>query len=229
MLYHGSLPISTFPPELFLLPRSTDIFIEIKLTSTNRGHSQAKWRMCSRLWRDGILAAPPFSRKPPPASTGNSYTVTHSRLGSAKAHDLLLLAMPLTHSYRESSASIRRFTLLIFCRTVRTSIQGASQAIEDGITLAAVLQQAGKDKIPLAVRAWEKIRYQRVRRAQITGETTRDMWHKASENAKDEAVHLPRPEWLLGFDAEKHAYDVYEQTAKEILEKGYELPTLPTD
>lgn len=115
------------------------------------------------------------------------------------------------------------------CLPVSTSIQGASQAIEDGITLAAVLQQAGKDKVPLAVRAWEKIRYQRVRRAQVTGETTRDMWHKASENAKDEAVHLPRPEWLLGFDAEKHAYDVYEQTAKEILEKGYELPTLPTD
>ena len=111
----------------------------------------------------------------------------------------------------------------------RTSIQGASQAIEDGVVLAAVLQQAGKQNIPLGVRAWEDIRYQRVRRAQITGETTRDMWHKAPETAKGEAVHLPRPEWLLGFDAEKNAYEVYDQTAKKILENGYKLPTLPVD
>ena len=59
------------------------------------------------------------------------------------------------------------------------------------------------------------------------GETTRDMWHKAKPTDKGAAVELPRPEWLLGFDAEKHAYEVYKETAKEIEEKGYQLPTLP--
>ncbi|KAH8119617.1 monooxygenase [Phellopilus nigrolimitatus] len=108
-----------------------------------------------------------------------------------------------------------------------TSIQGASQAMEDGVTLATALQIGGKQDVPLSVRVWEKIRYQRVRRAQVMGETTRDMWHKAKPSDKGAAVELPRPEWLLGFDAEKDVYDVYETTAKEIKEKGYELPTLP--
>ena len=108
-------------------------------------------------------------------------------------------------------------------------MQGASQAVEDGITLAVVLQLAGKKDVPLSVRAWEKIRYGRVRRAQLTGESTRDMWHKASPEAKGNALELPRPKWLLDFDAERHAYDVYEDTAKEIREKGYQLPVLPPD
>ena len=40
----------------------------------------------------------------------------------------------------------------------RTSMQGASQAIEDGVVLAVTLQLAGKAKVPLALRAWETIR-----------------------------------------------------------------------
>ena len=47
--------------------------------------------------------------------------------------------------------------------------------------------------------------------------------------AKGNALELPRPKWLLDFDAERHAYDVYEDTAKEIREKGYQLPVLPPD
>jgi len=42
--------------------------------------------------------------------------------------------------------------------TNRTSMQGASQAIEDGVVLAVTLQLAGKAKVPLALRAWETIR-----------------------------------------------------------------------
>ena len=59
------------------------------------------------------------------------------------------------------------------------------------------------------------------------GESTRDMWHKARPGDKGASVELPRPEWLLGFDAERHAYDTYEGVAKEINLKGYELPKLP--
>lgn len=40
----------------------------------------------------------------------------------------------------------------------RTSIQGGSQAMEDGVTLAVTLGLAGKGDIPTAVRAYEKIR-----------------------------------------------------------------------
>jgi 2-polyprenyl-6-methoxyphenol hydroxylase-like FAD-dependent oxidoreductase len=39
-----------------------------------------------------------------------------------------------------------------------TSGQGAAQAIEDGATLGAVLDRAGKSNIPLALKAFEKLR-----------------------------------------------------------------------
>lgn len=40
-----------------------------------------------------------------------------------------------------------------------TSIQGASQAMEDGATLAVCLQLSGKDKATEALQAYERIRY----------------------------------------------------------------------
>ncbi|KAI0046171.1 monooxygenase [Auriscalpium vulgare] len=108
-----------------------------------------------------------------------------------------------------------------------TSIQGASQAIEDGVTLAVTLQLAGKSAVPMAVRAFETIRYTRVRYAQLLGESTREKWHRADAGARGAAVDLPRPEWLLDFDAERHAYDVYAGVAAEIARKGYRAPVLP--
>ena len=59
-----------------------------------------------------------------------------------------------------------------------TSIQGASQAMEDGVCLAVCLQLSGKQHVTDALRAYEKIRYDRVCKAQKTGESTRDRWHK---------------------------------------------------
>ena len=100
-----------------------------------------------------------------------------------------------------------------------TSIQGASQAMEDGATLAVCLELAGKKDIPLALRVFEKIRYERVLKAQKTGEKTRDKWHKADfQKVKDnpESMALAREEWLLNHDAEKHAYKVWEDTVGEI-------------
>lgn len=56
-----------------------------------------------------------------------------------------------------------------------TSTQGATQAMEDGVTIAICLREAGKDNIPAATRAFQDIRYERVRLVQKTGETTRDV------------------------------------------------------
>ena len=56
-----------------------------------------------------------------------------------------------------------------------TSIQGASQAIEDGACIAVCLQLAGNANVQDALRAFENIRYERVRATQKTGETTRDV------------------------------------------------------
>jgi hypothetical protein len=133
-------------------------------------------------------------------------------------------------------------------------MQGASQAVEDGVSIAVLLQKAGKANVPLAVQAFEKMRwvpsvpdfldnqpsrfhpkcltstpfsYKRVRLAQLTGETTRDKWHKSKVDAKAEDIVLDRPEWLLGYDVEKHAYEAWDETRMIIERDGYQLPVLP--
>ncbi|KAG1752292.1 monooxygenase [Suillus paluster] len=107
-----------------------------------------------------------------------------------------------------------------------TSMQGASQAIEDGVTLAVTLNLAGKDNVPLGTRAWESMRYQRVRDAQLMGETTRDKWHGAKAGDSGKSFELPMPEWLLAFDAEAHAYAAYSGIAQSIVQDGYHQPSL---
>lgn len=56
-----------------------------------------------------------------------------------------------------------------------TSAQGAAQAMEDGVTVAVCLRTAGKDNIPAALRAYQNIRYERVKSVQKTGEATREV------------------------------------------------------
>ncbi|KAI1151221.1 putative monooxygenase [Nemania diffusa] len=104
-----------------------------------------------------------------------------------------------------------------------TSIQGASQAMEDGATLAVCLSRAlaagdtGGKGVQEAVAAFEAIRYERVRSAQKTGEQTRDIWHKADFSAAKrdpQALRLRREAWLLNFDAEAYAEAHYAETAR---------------
>ncbi|KAK3326677.1 hypothetical protein B0H66DRAFT_551491 [Apodospora peruviana] len=95
-----------------------------------------------------------------------------------------------------------------------TSIQGASQSIEDGVVLASCLELSGKGNIPRALRAYEKLRYERVHRAQAMGPKTRERWHKADWSKvwkNPEMIHLSREPWLLNFDAERDAYNRYEE------------------
>lgn len=56
-----------------------------------------------------------------------------------------------------------------------TSAQGATQAMEDGVTIAICLREAGKNNVQAATRAFQDIRYDRVKAVQKTGETTRDV------------------------------------------------------
>ncbi|KAK4162924.1 hypothetical protein QBC43DRAFT_301660 [Cladorrhinum sp. PSN259] len=100
-----------------------------------------------------------------------------------------------------------------------TSAQGATQAMEDGVTIAVCLKRAGKDNVPAAVRVHQEIRYERVRAIQKTGESTRDRWHKTDWEtvAKDpKSIAFPREEWIHLFDAEKHTEEVFDETFKKI-------------
>lgn len=100
-----------------------------------------------------------------------------------------------------------------------TSIQGASQSMEDGVTLAITLEKSGNGDVPRAIRAYEAIRYERVHKAQKTGVTTREQWHRADWDQiwKDPTMlHLKRDAWLLDFDAETHAYGVIDDVLKKL-------------
>ncbi|KAI7976208.1 hypothetical protein EIK77_010681 [Talaromyces pinophilus] len=101
-----------------------------------------------------------------------------------------------------------------------TSIQGASQSMEDGVTLAVCLEKCGgAANVREALQAYEKIRYERVLKAQKTGETTRDKWHKADIDyvkKHPEVVKLQREPWLLNFDSEEHAYNIYDDVVRKL-------------
>jgi len=103
-----------------------------------------------------------------------------------------------------------------------TSIQGASQSMEDGVTVAVCLAMGGKENVQEAIEAFQAIRYDRVKAAQKTGETTRDTWHKADFEAvkKDpESMKLKREPWLLDHDAETYAEEHYAATVAALSDK----------
>lgn len=87
--------------------------------------------------------------------------------------------------------------------------------MEDGATIAVCLTRAGKVNVPEGIAAFEALRYERVRAAQKTGETTRNQWHKANwdEVKKNpNSMKLKRGSWLLNFDAEMYAEERYAAT-----------------
>ncbi|GME65424.1 FAD binding domain-containing protein [Neofusicoccum parvum] len=105
-----------------------------------------------------------------------------------------------------------------------TSGQGAGQAIEDAAVLAIALELAGKENVRLALRATEKIRYQRATIIQRSGIETRDAWHKTDWEAaaKDPSlVAMPRPKWIYGHDCQSHTYEEFENVV-EALKSGKE-------
>ncbi|KAK0670213.1 putative zeaxanthin epoxidase [Cercophora samala] len=100
-----------------------------------------------------------------------------------------------------------------------TSAQGATQAMEDGVTIAVALKRGGKEGVPAAVRAHQELRYERVGAVQKTGESTRDRWHKTDwETVKTnpKSIEFPREDWIHGFDAEKYAEDNYDEAIKKL-------------
>ena len=68
-------------------------------------------------------------------------------------------------------------------------------------------------------------RYERVKAVQKTGETTRDMWHKADwDKVKEDpkSVQFPREDWIFEHDAELHAERVFEEVCSSVRGKTSE-------
>ena len=62
-------------------------------------------------------------------------------------------------------------------------------------------------------------RYDRVKAVQKTGETTRDMWHKADWDKvkkNPESVQFPREDWIHQFDAELHTEEVFDENIVQV-------------
>ncbi|KAK3311070.1 uncharacterized protein B0T15DRAFT_60437 [Chaetomium strumarium] len=102
-----------------------------------------------------------------------------------------------------------------------TSAQGASQATESAGVLAVCLSMVGRDEVRIATRAYEKLRFPRIRVSQTHGEDLRDRWHNVLKNV-DENVEIDpemvkiknRP--LYAFDAEQDAKDRWSEVSARV-------------
>ncbi|KUI71991.1 6-hydroxynicotinate 3-monooxygenase [Cytospora mali] len=105
-----------------------------------------------------------------------------------------------------------------------TSAQGASQATESAAVLAVCLKLAGKNRLSLATRVYEKIRFGRTRQSQTAGEDLRDRWHNALRHLEEGAEIDPesvkmRNRWLYAYDAEADTLDEWEKVSSRVVEE----------
>ena len=106
-----------------------------------------------------------------------------------------------------------------------TSGNGATQAMEDGLSLATCLRLGGKANIPISTKAHVKLRYQRVSTLQRMGFATRQNLHHLDLEAleKDPSTFKMRHgSWSWGHDALQYAKDRFELAVKSV-ENGSEL------
>ncbi|PTD06393.1 FAD-dependent monooxygenase mdpD [Fusarium culmorum] len=103
-----------------------------------------------------------------------------------------------------------------------TSASGAAQALEDAAALAALVDKAGKANLRTALKAFEKLRFERTTATQRMGWETRHKWHQTDWNLvrdNPEYLQIPQPDWLYGGDPESYSYENYDAVV-EHLEKG---------
>lgn len=74
--------------------------------------------------------------------------------------------------------------------------------------------------------AWERLRYNRVKNAQLKGEVVREMWHSvdwSKVRGNPDLVKLPREPWLLSHDAEAHTVQTWAAVVNELENGGEKL------
>ncbi|KAH6613955.1 hypothetical protein C7974DRAFT_344738 [Boeremia exigua] len=101
-----------------------------------------------------------------------------------------------------------------------TSFSGGTMAMEDAYSLAACLQIAGKDDVPLATRVHNKLRFERVSCAQKLGFKNREMFHNTKWERQDPGYKPMQKmvgDWLTYHDPEQYAYDNFHDCAQHIL------------
>lgn len=97
---------------------------------------------------------------------------------------------------------------------------GASQAIEDAITLATCLQLGGKAYISSSTKAYNKLRYQRVSCAQKMAFVNSQVKHATDWDAikKDpKRIRTRFPKWIWSHDPEAYAYQKFGEALHHFL------------
>ncbi|KAL5119222.1 hypothetical protein ACEQ8H_002933 [Pleosporales sp. CAS-2024a] len=102
---------------------------------------------------------------------------------------------------------------------------GATQAIEDAISIASCLQIGGKDNIPQSVRIHIRFRFIRNSCAQKLGFSNAELlqdtdWDKVKLDPRRAAPKLPK--WVWSHDPEAYAYDNYALSAQS-LKRGIDM------
>lgn len=97
------------------------------------------------------------------------------------------------------------------------SSNGATQAIEDGVSLATCLQLGGKENIPEAVKAHIRFRFIRNACAQKLGFSNAELlqetdWNKVKLDPRRAQPKLPS--WVFSHDPEVYAYEHYQKNVE---------------
>ena|SRR5271166_6327537 len=91
--------------------------------------------------------------------------------------------------------------------------QGAAQAIEDGFTLAVLLEGAKWEDVPRRLKVYEKLRIERTSRIQAVardaGRFYRAEYENASERDQLMAKWISAAGWIRGHDAEQTAEEAF--------------------
>ncbi|KAF7558087.1 hypothetical protein G7Z17_g130 [Cylindrodendrum hubeiense] len=109
-----------------------------------------------------------------------------------------------------------------------TSAQGGSQAMEDGVALAIALKRSNRD-IPLALRVFERIRFNRSHVTHMASITVRDGYHNVDWDGPDlhkhpEILNLPRPDWVIEYDIASESEKHFDHLAADV--KSYKPGTI---
>ena len=95
-----------------------------------------------------------------------------------------------------------------------TSGNGATQALEDAVTLATCLQLAGLPNAPLATKIFNLLRYERVSCAQKVSFVNAQLKHETDWKAIEQdpiRIRTRFPKWIYKHDPEAYAYEKYSQ------------------
>ncbi|KAK5221429.1 hypothetical protein LTR72_006989 [Exophiala xenobiotica] len=101
-----------------------------------------------------------------------------------------------------------------------SSGNGATQAMEDAMSLASCLEIGGQSNIPMALRVHNLLRAERVSCCQLVGFKNQAQRHHTNWDlvAKNpQAIKESYDRWLWAHDAEQYAYENYEKASQHLI------------